>query len=108
LSKVSRKENRYKVSTVYRTGIDNLLPKSYSPADIHKKAIVIKKKKEVNQDFLVELSQVFAASQQNCIIFSGVDGSLQSLCGYLTGKVTRYLKSMYAFIFISLVILLLI
>lgn len=82
---VSRKENRYKVSTVHRTGIDNLLPKSYSPDDIHQKAIVIKKKKEVNRDFLVELSQVFAASQQNCIIFSGVDGSLQSLCGYLTG-----------------------
>ena len=33
----------------------------------------------------MELSQVFASSEQNSKIFTGVDGSVHALCSFLTG-----------------------
>lgn len=81
-----RKEMRYKVTTIHRSGLDQLHPRVYSPSELHSMATTLRKKKNVNKEFLADLSQALAESEQNSVIFCGIDGSLQSLCTFLTGR----------------------
>ncbi len=81
-----RKEMRFKVTTVHRSGLESLQPRTYSPLDLNIMAATLRKRKGVNREFLAELSQALAESEQNTSIFCGIDGSIQSLCTFLTGK----------------------
>lgn len=88
-----RKEMRYKITTVHRSGLDKLQPSSYSSTNVQSMAVTLKKKRSVNREFLVELSQALAESEENSTIFVGVDGTLQSLCSFLTGSFTLLVYS---------------
>ena len=81
----SRKEKRFRVSTVQRSGLEHLQPRSYTPSQIQKLAQDLKKKKGIARAFLAELSQALSQSEQNSIVFGGVDGAVQALCSFLTG-----------------------
>lgn len=85
-----RKEKRYKVTTIQRNGLEQLQPRTYSPPHLHSMATTLRKKKEVNREFLAELSQVLAEKEQNAILFCGIDGSIQGLCTFLTGIYLRF------------------
>lgn len=80
-----RKEMRFKVTTVKRSGLDQFQPRTYTPVNLHSIAKNLRKKQNVNREFLAELSQALAENEQNSTIFCGIDGSLQSLCSFLTG-----------------------
>lgn len=81
-----RKEMRYKVTTVHRSGLDSSQPRAFSPVNLNTMAATLRKRKGVDREFLADLSQALAESEQNSTIFFGIDGSAQSLCTYLTGK----------------------
>lgn len=88
----TRKEMRFKITTIQRGGLENFQPRSYSPTNLNSMAAALKKKKDVDRDFLVELSQALAESEQNCVTFCGIDGTLQSLCSFLTGIAYKYMR----------------
>ena len=76
---ISRKEKRYRASTIQRIGV---VEKS---SNILSLAAAVKKKKGVNKELLEELSQALGKSQQNVAAFLRTDGALQALCSFLTG-----------------------
>lgn len=80
-----RRDKRFQVTTIQRSGLEQLQPRTYSPSSLHSMATTLRKKKDVNREFLAELSQALMEKEQNAIIFCSIDGSVQGLCTFLTG-----------------------
>lgn len=82
---LARKERRFRATTFQRVGIEQHISKNYTPEALHEMAVKLRKKKNVDKEFLTQLSQALAENRQNATVFMGVDGVLQALCSFLTG-----------------------
>ena len=83
----SRRQSRYRISTVQRSGLDSYAKsKKYAADDLTTMAVSLKKKKAITRQFLAELSQAIAENEANASAFIAVDGALQALCSFLTGN----------------------